>query len=229
MKSITAASLTAIIGIAILTGLGVWQLERREWKTKLIADLTQRESAPAIAWKVSGPTPPEFTHVTVEGDLRTDRPLLLYGRTLNGAAGVHELAALIRDDGAAVLIDEGFSPLPVNGDDIQHAPIRNRRIEGLIRYAPGKAWFDADNDDVKNEWFWIDLPRMAKVLGLPYMAPVYVEATVPVETDGPTPTGGVLAGQIRNEHLTYAITWFSLAGVFAAVYAVWLHRKLKPA
>ena len=68
---------------------------------------------------------------------------------------------------------------------------------------------------------------MAKVLGLPSLAPAYIEATVPVETDGPTPTGGVLAGQIRNEHLTYAITWFSLAGVLAAIYAVWLYRRLK--
>jgi cytochrome oxidase assembly protein ShyY1 len=40
-------SLTAFIGIAILLGLGFWQVERKQWKEALIATLTAGIAASA--------------------------------------------------------------------------------------------------------------------------------------------------------------------------------------
>ncbi len=43
-RSVATASAFAAIGFAILCGLGIWQLERLQWKEKLIADLNARVS-----------------------------------------------------------------------------------------------------------------------------------------------------------------------------------------
>ena len=41
-----AAMLLAALGVALLAGLGVWQLERLQWKTALISRVEARLAAP---------------------------------------------------------------------------------------------------------------------------------------------------------------------------------------
>ena len=36
--------------VAVMIGLGVWQLQRAEWKERLIARYTRAETLPPIAW-----------------------------------------------------------------------------------------------------------------------------------------------------------------------------------
>jgi surfeit locus 1 family protein len=36
----------AIVGVALLIGLGIWQLDRKVWKENLIAVMTMRLTAP---------------------------------------------------------------------------------------------------------------------------------------------------------------------------------------
>src|SRR5687768_12945561 len=63
--------LTAVPALAILIGLGTWQLERRAWKQALIATLTERLTAPPAelprpeTWARLDPATDEFRRVKV--------------------------------------------------------------------------------------------------------------------------------------------------------------------
>ena len=48
----SSATIFALVGIAILIGLGIWQLDRKVWKEHLIATLTARLS------RTPAPLPP---------------------------------------------------------------------------------------------------------------------------------------------------------------------------
>ena len=39
---------------------------------------------------------------------------------------------------------------------------------------------------------------------------------------------GTVEGQLRNDHLQYAITWYGLAAVLVAMFAIWVVRRRRP-
>jgi Uncharacterized conserved protein len=64
-----------IPAVLLMLGLGVWQLERLQWKTAIIAERTQRTSAapiplPGARADVAGL---EYDRVQVEGPISTTR------------------------------------------------------------------------------------------------------------------------------------------------------------
>ena len=79
-------------------------------------------------------------------------------------------------------------------------------------------------DRTGNIWFARDLPVMAAALGT---APVLVVASG-IRPDPPhMPEPLRLAANVPNDHLEYAITWFSLAAVWLAMtaYLIWRIRR----
>jgi len=103
------------------------------------------------------------------------------------------------------------------------------RIQGLLRLPPsGKpAWFLPDNRPDLNYWFWVDLPAMSAADGLDRVAPFYIDAD---ETPNPSgwPKGGVTRLVLPNDHLQYAITWFSLAVALIVIYVLSHRRSAGP-
>ena len=142
----------------------------------------------------------------------------------------HVFAVLTRTGKPSILIDRGFLPTPSGTEAVASPTLSDTTVEGIVRPGTGKAWFDVANNPGKNQWFWIDPAGMARAAGVPSLLPTYIEATGPTgdATNRPMPTGDRLLGSIRNEHLNYAITWFSLAATLAAIYASWLWRAFHP-
>ena len=97
-------------------------------------------------------------------------------------------------------------------------------IRGLLRLPPAKkpSWFIPDNRPDLNYWFWIDLPAMAAAdhLDLANFAPFYIDADASPNPGG-WPQGGVTPLSLPDNHLQYAITWFSLAAALVVIYVVY--------
>ena len=78
-RSIVTASAFAAAGFAILCGLGIWQLERLQWKEKLIADLNARVSASAVALPAApDQATDEFRRVRARVQLTAGEHALVY-------------------------------------------------------------------------------------------------------------------------------------------------------
>ena len=98
--------------LVALVALGVWQLERLEWKEALIEERQSRSGAPAIALPtdLSQPDNLQFQAVRVQGRLLHDRELYLAARAFNGEIGLHVVTPLALDDGRILLFDRGWIP-----------------------------------------------------------------------------------------------------------------------
>lgn len=227
-------TIVALPGVALLLALGTWQLERLQWKSALIAEREAGLSAPAIQLEAVGP-PYEalnFRRVAVRGEFLHEREFHLLSRTLNGRVGVHVITPLRLQPGRTgipiVLVNRGWVP------EDRTAPARRAEgqlpgivdVEGFLRADTGRhGWFVPENDPAGGIWHRLDIDQMSEVLGLP-VAPFVIEAG-PAVNPGGFPIGGQTRLHLRNNHLEYALTWFTLAAAFAAVYLLFVSRELK--
>ncbi|HTJ62374.1 MAG TPA: SURF1 family protein [Alphaproteobacteria bacterium] len=209
--------------MAMVIGLGTWQLHRRVWKTELLATIAQRMNGDAVALPAAIDNPPDWTfrHVTVDGRFDQSYALWLYGRTFDGKAGVHLLVPLIRDTGDAILVDRGFVPFDHGNELARFAePPATGAVDGIVRAPePGGLFMPSSQPD-RNIWYTVDIAAMSKAVGMK-LAPVYIAARPSGDAAGwPAATGGTEGTGIRNEHLNYAIFWYSMAVVLAGIYVI---------
>jgi surfeit locus 1 family protein len=223
----------AVAGVLVLLGLGTWQLERRVWKEGVIAARIAGLNAPAIPLPETIPDPAslEYHKVWVEGRFRHDRELHLIGRFYRDKPGYQIVTPLIRDDGSAVLVNRGFVPLAALDPATRAAgQVEGKvRIEGAVRLSVAPGWLTPDNQPSQNVWFTPNLAQMAAAAGLAAggvaVCPVFVEAG-PAPNPGGLPVGGQTEIDLPNDHLQYAITWYSLAVALAVIYGLFCRRNL---
>lgn len=79
--------------------------------------------------------------------------------------------------------------------------------------------FTPEPDKSNNIWFARDVPKMAAALGTEPVLLIAKSKTDPNVVPLPVDTEG-----IPNDHLQYAITWFSLALIWAAMTGFFLWR-----
>lgn len=215
-------------GLALLIGLGVWQIARLHEKEALIASVQAGfNSAPESLGKLlaGGATGAEWHHVRVSGHFLHDKEQYVFAQGPMGATGVQVVTPLVQPDGRILLVDRGFVP-----DGLRN-PARRAQGEiagqvsltGVVRLSEEPGAFTPAPDLKTRLWFIKDVPAMAKAAGVPAL-PVLIEAD-----DTPNPGGWPLGGQTRidipNDHLGYAMTWFALALALLGVYFVYHHSR----
>jgi surfeit locus 1 family protein len=221
--------LFTVPALLILLGLGVWQVQRLHWKEGLIAQRDAAVTASPIA-------PPrsfdearglEFHHIVAEGVFRNDKELYLAASSDSGEAGYQVVTPLVMSDGRKMFVNRGFVPSELK-DPAKRAAgelVGTQRVVGLLRLPPPTkpSFFLPDNRPDLNLWFWVDLPAMAKAAGVADPVPFYVDADNS-RNPGGWPKGGITRLDLPNDHLQYAITWFSLAVALIVIYVLY-HRR----
>ncbi len=222
-------SLMTAFALAVLVAMGGWQLERLEWKRGLIAEMTQRMAAPAIAL----PPPPvdaaalRYRPIRLQGRFRHDRELYLEARIHKGRAGLHLVTPMALGDGRVVLVDRGWVPLKrrrpetrpegqIGGPVSLTATLRTGGWKGYDFLRP-------ENDPAGNVWVWMELPRMAESVGLGGVESGYYLVADAAPNPGGLPIGRAPGVELPNNHLGYAITWYALALVLLVIYL--LHQS----
>jgi surfeit locus 1 family protein len=211
---LTALSLAAF---ATLVGLGIWQIERRDWKLALIDRVERRIHAPASQmpspafWPAVTAASDEYRHVSASGRFLFDRETLIKAVTDEGA-GYWLLTPLQRDDGTTVLVNRGFVPAGLHGSSTPRAgdPQGLVSITGLLRMTEPGGGFLRTNDPVNERWYSRDLAAIAAARGLRETAPFFIDADAAPDA-GVYPIGGLTVVRFPNNHLIYALTWFTLA------------------
>ena len=229
-KSLVGLTALMLAALAVLIGLGVWQLKRLEWKQGLIAQIEARTKGPpitledAVALAGEG-RDPSYYRVRVDGRFHHAKELYLYAVS-EGRVGWHVIAPFETEDGDVVLVDRGFVP-----DELKDPSARALgqvenvvTVTGIVRTPETQTVFTPDNEPKVNRWFWRDLAGMARSMfpaGTTEVAPFFLEADKS-EVPGGWPEGGQTRLEIPNNHLQYAITWFLLATVLLIVYGLYV-------
>src|SRR5690242_14280627 len=90
-----------LAGLAILIGLGTWQMERRVWKADLIATMDARLASPPIPVGefLASHASEDYRPVSASGIFRHDQEMYLAARSYQGQLGYHVVTPLLLDDG----------------------------------------------------------------------------------------------------------------------------------
>jgi surfeit locus 1 family protein len=227
----------AAVGLAVLIGLGCWQLERRAWKLDLIAKIEARARAEPVplaaaieAWRRTGDI--EYLRVRARGRFRHDREGYLYMPGKEGP-GYHVFTPLETTDRQLLLVNRGFVPEALKSPDGRAPDQVTGEVEvvGLARGPGEKGWFTPESDMAHKLYFWPDhagmLAAALKAANEPLgTVPFFLDAAAEPANPGGWPKGGTTRLELPNRHFEYALTWFGLAATLCGVFFVFAWGRL---
>jgi surfeit locus 1 family protein len=196
--------------------LGVWQVQRLEWKKGVLEKINNNFNQPSVPlpsdFNPADVNENEYKKYSVRGHYLYDRELYLMMRPFEGKIGNHLITPFVRaDTGDTILINRGWAPREYSSPIPDQ--IKDETVVGIMRGSEKGGSFSAVNNQQVNEWFWRDIPTMASVSGA---KEIYLEALRDPKSEG-YPIGGITKVAIPNNHLNYAVTWFSLSAALTAM------------
>lgn len=220
-----ALILSVVFVFILLVSLGTWQVYRLHWKLDLIESVNQRISAAAVPvsslnhLSASQLQENTYRHVFVAGTLLNEKSIFVQASTIYGG-GFWMMTPLRADDGSVVLINQGFvtSP-PARTPQVTKLSAAHETITGLLRLSEPEGGFLRKNAPLENRWYSRDVQAIGHFLQLDEIAPFFIDAEAPREglkdpsmsLDSRTPIPGLTVVSFNNNHLVYALTWYSLA------------------
>lgn len=206
-------------GLAILLSLGFWQLGRLEWKQAVIADIESRiHAAPVAVPDAPDRDADRYLPVFAIGRFTGEQVHVLSSQRERGT-GSHVIAVLETLDGRRILVDRGF----ISDSDAAGADYAadDAQVKGNLLWPLDSDGFTPDPDLGRNLWFSRDADPIA--------AHLETEVVMIIARSEPSAPAGLIpvpinTADVKNDHLGYAITWFSLAFVWAMMTAILLWR-----
>jgi len=230
------ATVFAVVGVAILLGLGIWQLDRKTWKEDLIATITARLAHAPEAL----PPRTDWPRLTAEAD--EYRRVMLSAEFIGGdTALVYTAGSAFRPDvsgpgywvftparlagGSVVVVNRGFvSPDRVEAS--RSVPQGTFDLVGVMRWPEKPGMFAPHDDPANNTWYTRDQRAISAYKSWDAPGPFYIDLESP-DPPGGLPKPGKVVAALPDNHLQYALTWFGLALGLAGVYVVWLAGRFR--
>jgi surfeit locus 1 family protein len=221
-----------LIGVAILCGLGAWQVQRLQWKTHMLARIAALQSAPpeplnVVLNRVGDRGEVDFTHVVFTCPTLEQTPTERIYAVGDAGPGDRIVTACPLAGGpyGSILVDRGF----MTADDAARLRPSSHVVDGpvvgvLRKVTPPGGLTPKHHEG--GEWFARDVPGLAAALGARAPAPVFLFLESP-KPSGFGPTPAPVPVDIPNNHLGYAITWFGLAAALVGVYIATLLSRRK--
>jgi cytochrome oxidase assembly protein ShyY1 len=227
--------------VALFVGLGLWQLQRRVEKHALIAALTERLAAipvplpPRPQWSALGPAKDEFRRVRFAATYAKLPDAMVYSagsavrEDISGPGTWAFLPAKLAS-GEIVAINTGFVQNTMQDRGLEDRTVARLitgepvTLTGYIRFPESAGMLTPSENPAKRLWFARDHLAMAHALGWGEVAPFYIDLEQPMPQSG-TPKPGPLDVHLKDDHLQYAITWFTLAGAVVIAFAVWWRKQ----
>lgn len=236
-------TIVCVVAFGLLISLGIWQVQRLQWKQGLIARseaVADRPFDPATAPVLTAgghlrrpngvtvPAPDEFERVVVDCDFQHDVFRRVELQTIvDGEAGVRLISFC-----GGYLVDLGFIPETVSARPTQksfRAPRPSGGYPTIVaqaRSVPPPGVFALPPEH--GRFFARDTAAIGRVV-----APgrnvedltLFAESAAFPWFDALQPTAPPAA--FSNNHLGYALTWFGLALAVIAFYIVLLRRRLR--
>ncbi|MBM3605756.1 MAG: SURF1 family protein, partial [Alphaproteobacteria bacterium] len=199
-----------VVGCAFLVQLGLWQLDRRDWKEGLLAQIQAGIQAEPVPLPDRIDPSMKYLPVTVSGTTTGDEIDVL-SHTREQGAGYQIVSRFVTDDGRAILLDRGFVPQDDRG--IDRPPVR-LTVRGNLHWPQDASSSTPDPNLEENIWFARDVDAMAQQLDT---QPVLVVASfIEGDNQGAEPIPVAVEG-VPNNHLSYAIQWFLIAATWAVM------------
>lgn len=216
LRSVIFALVLGLLGAGVLLSLGVWQMQRLAWKEGIIAQAeSMMAAAPVPLLANPDPLVDRYRAVSVTGRF-TGKEAHVLTSSREAGPGFLVIAAFETQDGRRILIDRGYVP---EVEKTTPRPARSAEVTGNLNWPDDVNSSTPPYDAGREIWYGRDLAGMSALLAT---EPVLIIARSDTG-DGVIPQPVTTVG-FRNDHLNYAITWFSLAAVWVGMTGLLLYR-----
>lgn len=228
MKPSLLAWFFFITGFATTVALGLWQVQRLQQKETLIGRIKAAQAvAPitVIPAKESAIDALEFHFVELKGVWLGEAEFHVAARYFNGTVGYHIFRPLMLEDGRVALVNLGWVPAAKKDVETRLETKRSGKAElkAMVRIGPDRNYFTPINQPEKNMWFGRDEDDMAAYADIKNVIPATFDVIGEQDVKHlPVPATGAIA--LRNDHVSYIITWFGIAAGILVIFIL-AHRK----
>ena len=197
--------------------MGTWQLYRLQWKLDLINQINTGLKSEPI--KYSKIIKKNYQRVSVEGKFKFNKQIYLYSLNETGKPGFDVITPLMTNSNEHVLVNRGW--IDKNYKDLKSINVmKENEIVGIFREIPKPNMFKPKNDIFKNVWFSLNQNDLKRFTGINFRN--YVIFLEGKKTNLPTPK--VITANLTNNHLKYALTWYSVA-LSILIYFLYFRKK----
>ncbi len=210
----------SIAGTAVLLLLGNWQLDRLDWKQTVLDQIDQRIAAPAMLVPQK-PRPSEdiYLPVRAEGRFGQEYIRVLVSQKRIGAG--YRVISVLKTGGRRILVDRGFIDLSKSPDAQADQAVV---VQGNLHWPDEVDGFTPTPDLEKNIWFARDVRALSEALKTQPILIVASQISPPNQNIEPLQ---IDSSAVSNDHLQYAVTWFSLAAIWVMMSSAFLWRSKK--
>lgn len=220
--------------IGVLLSLGFWQLSRLEWKISLLNERSSAQSLPPRLLTTIDDLPRNYSRLILRGSFIGGTETRWLSRFDGDRSGIELLQAFKIENPESqeslIWVNRGFI---ANGATGAIAEIPNlgetgpTEITGWLIPRQMRGSFTPQNLPEQNLWYWPDLIKLCD--GLTANGSCLTDHYLLLQNQSPP----VPAERIKivknlpelvNNHLQYAITWFSLALILVGVFVFLIRR-----
>jgi len=207
-------------GTACLLYLGKWQIDRLYWKVDVLKKIDQKiAAAPVLLPAEPSESVHKYLSVEISGQFLQESIRVLASKKRYGAG--YRIIHVFRTNGRRLLVDLGFVGLETDYDIDLSSDIS---LVGNLHWPDEVDNFTPEPDLENNIWFARDVERVASALQTEPILIILKDSTLKDKNIKPMP---IDTTHIPNDHLQYAITWFSLAIIWALMSClfIWTTRQ----
>lgn len=207
--------------------LGTWQVQRLEWKKGLISDLQRRTQRPPVPLPDDILDPGKinemnYSPVIIEGEFDYSKEIYIGPRSLTrtgpntgggligpaSKSGYQVVTAFVMNSGDRILVNRGWVSRDKKDPNtrLEGQVTGKVKISGLIRTNEERPQFTPKIQEGSTNWHYRDIDQFTRELDT---LPILIDADSRSSVDG-GPLGSQTHINIRNEHMQYIITWYSL-------------------
>ena len=218
MKRQLLFQLFVILFITIFCALGTWQLYRLQWKIELISEINFGLNSTPIRY--SNSIEKNYQRVVSEGSFNFKKQIYLYSLNEKGKPGYDIITPFKTTNNENVLVNRGWIEKELKRSSEINTNLQTKKITGLLRKVYKPNIFKPENDLKKNIWFSINLNDMEQFTKTKYPKfVIFLE-----NSDIKVPLPKKISIDVPNNHLKYAITWYSIA-ISILLYYLYFRRK----
>jgi surfeit locus 1 family protein len=220
LRKIFFPLILGLAGCGVLISLGLWQVQRLDWKENILAEIDTRLMAePRPLSLFVNEASDEYSRVSLSGTPTGDELHVLVSGTEAGTG--YRVISRFETEIGAILVDQGLLAL----ENKDAAPlIAPMQMTGTLLWPDDQNSNTPDPDLGENIWFARNIATMSEALNT---QPLMVVTTQAMPADPRLTPLPVNTASIKNDHFEYAVTWFLLALVWAIMTFYLIRRTLR--
>ena len=200
--------------ILLFLFLGIWQLYRLNWKLNLINEIDKSLSSQPIVF--DGKFPSNFKKVSFKGIIDNDKIIFLYSLNEKGQPGF-DILNPVKIDNYNFLLNRGWIPRNLKDQNFEN---NKKNFSGILKKKAKNNLFKPENNINENYWFKLEDEDLLKYTGINFSKYLIFQTGQDLKIIKPKK----ITTNIPNNHLKYALTWFSLA---VSIFLVYLYFRKK--